>query len=373
MGLRKRKDSEEVVPENGDDFDIVPLDVKPKNIVRMPVGGILTPDKVSAVKFQQDKSGYAFSQVDIFIEQVAATLTYHEDKDHEKNLKIHDLEESLADSLEKQSVLQQTIGVFKVKGDVLVSGDGSYLTESQTASKSETIQQIQALTEENTSLKHKLSLSERDAQEAWVAYDSIREHIEKTLEPFIREKLELLATLEQELAKLQDTRAAVEAPLVVEASEEAEDLLDDSSFAESEEEPVAESTFEAFTQVQPLGKSPSKGWDDAPSAEVIQEDKLEDAVSSVEGEREHDGEDERKSSLMPVAPAISDETAQRRKAILLLSPEVAELESSAETIEIEIETIDFVEEYAETQTRPDLLALAPELSIDEGIENDPTS
>ena len=367
--LAKKKSGEEPTVDNdndNDNFDIAPLDVKTKKTVRMPVGGILTPDKIEAVRFQEDKPGYAFAQVDVFIEQVNETLVYYEDKSHEAKLQIHELEESLADSLERQGILQQTIGVFKVKGDPLVSQDGSYLTESQTAGSNELNQKIKLLTEEKITLQSKLTLSEKDAQEAWLAYDGIRDHIEKTLEPFIREKLELLAVAEQKLTGLQDQAIQADEGSALEAIvdntdkiepelvsdledtqlEVAQDLEDTQDLKDTQD--LEEHTFEGFTQTETLHNLSGKNWDGAPSAKVALDDEKKSEVEIP---------------VLPVAPTISAETAQRRKAILLQSPEVAELESSEEAIEIE--DLDFVEEDHKGQSRPDLLALAPELSPDE--------
>ena len=110
-----------------------------------------------------------------------------------------------------------------------------------------------------------------------------------------------------------------------------------------------EHTFEGFTQTETLHNLSGKNWDGAPSAKV-----------ALDAEKKSEVE----IPVLPVAPTISAETAQRRKAILLQSPEVAELESSEEAIEIE--DLDFVEEEDHKgQSRPDLLALAPELSSDE--------
>lgn len=365
LRLARKKSSEESIVDN-DNFDIAPLDVKTKKTVRMPVGGILTPDKIEAVRFQQDKPGYAFAQVDVFIEQVNETLVYYEETKHEDKLQIHELEESLADSLERQGILQQTIGVFKVKGDPLVSQDGSYLTESQTAGSNELNQKIKLLAEEKIVLQNKLTLSEKDAQEAWLAYDGIRDHIEKTLEPFIREKLELLVVTEQKLTTLQGQATQTDEINTLETVADSTDeiglelasAIEDTQFEVAPDQ--EEHTFEGFTQAETLQNLSSKNWDDAPSAKVAPDNEKK---SRIETTTLTVAPTVVETSALPVAPTISAETAQRRKAILLQSPEVAELESSEETIEIE--DLDFVEEDHKGQSRPDLLALAPELSSDE--------
>lgn len=125
--------------DSNDDFDLV--DWTPQT--SSPAAGgapapkaaradkpILRAEQVAAVRFHTQKSGYAFAQVETFVDQVEHTLTALEHAMYERDLIIHEQREEVADLQDRNATLAATIEVFRAKGDPMVASDGSYVTES---------------------------------------------------------------------------------------------------------------------------------------------------------------------------------------------------------------------------------------------------
>ena len=354
MALRKgkgRKSSNDL--PNEEEFDIAPLTVKETSSLKVPVGGLLTPDKVAAVRFQQDRPGYAFPQVEAFVEQTQETLAYWESKDHQNQLELHELDEQLRDSMEHRELLQATIEVFKTKGDPLLNADGSYMTESQVGGSDGDL--VFNLREENARLKKELSKSLKDAKDAWESEGILREYLEKELMPFTQAQAKELETLKSGQSKPQ-TGIAQDFD-GVEPLGEAESHLEELEVSEEvilpkyavEESSIEESPVEPkkplFNDPQTLQNISDKTWEDARSIEEEQEQTPKLIAT-----------DEAPSA--PAVPVRSADSNERRKSILLQSPEVVEIASNNGEIEIREET----KSESENMPRPHLLALAPEVS-----------
>lgn len=350
MALRKGKDkkSGNGLP-NDEEFDIAPLTVKEINPLKIPGGGLLTPDKVAAVRFQQDRPGYAFPQVEAFIEQTQETLIYWESKNHQNQLELHELDEQLRDLMEHRELLQATIEVFKSKGDPLLNADGSYMTESQVGVGEGDL--IFNLREENIRLKKELSKSMKDAKDAWESEGVLREYLEKDLMPFTQAQARELEGLKasQFNNKALSTGNSKEVENIAEPLPEINEVVlpKYASIENAQEESPLEEDKPLFNKPQTLQTLSDKTWEDAPSIR----DKEEIAPKLIA------------TGEAPIAPAVpirSVDSSDKRKSILLQSPEATEIASNNGEIDIREEKI--LDETL-SALRPNLLALAPEVAV----------
>lgn len=101
-----------------------------------PAAPLLTPQHVHNVRFHTAKPGYAFTQVEVFVQQVAETLQALEAEAATSDAVLREAHEEMAHLRDQVVDLQNTIEVFRAKGDVLVGADGTYVTESQLADTS---------------------------------------------------------------------------------------------------------------------------------------------------------------------------------------------------------------------------------------------
>ena len=90
--LKKKKKAEAETPppistnldvDPQDNFDILPSAPRIA-VVKTPPAGLLTVDKILAVRFNKAKEGYVYSQVETFTKQVETTLQYLENDKFEK-------------------------------------------------------------------------------------------------------------------------------------------------------------------------------------------------------------------------------------------------------------------------------------------------
>lgn len=186
-------ESFDVVPRNGSFDASSPLITPPADL--------LTANKVNAVRFHPTKPGYAFQQVEAFVEQVTETLKYLEQKMHSDQVALHDLQEDIDYLQERNLTLQATIEVFRAKGDPVSAPDGSYLTESG-------VQNSQAMADLTAQLN--AALAERDA-----AYASLQ--VMESMQPATTEPQPDPALNAQLAAAIAERDAAITALQVLQA------------------------------------------------------------------------------------------------------------------------------------------------------------
>jgi len=229
-----------------------------------PIAPLLTPQHVHNVRFHTAKPGYAFTQVEAFVQQVADTLQALEAEAATSDAVLREAHEELAHLREQVIDLQNTIEVFRAKGDVLVGADGTYVTESQLAD-------VAALTAERDTL-----LSQ--AQEWADAYQALEaqfhtleaQHAEMASRPTAEHTVDHDA-LEEQAAAL---RAAEASNIELQAS------------ATSLRSQIADLTA-ALTQAQENAarlEAEAQTRDASPSADTIQ--MLEDAAALVRSTQE---------------------------------------------------------------------------------------
>lgn len=203
---------------------------------------VLTSDKVDAVRFQPAKPGYAFEQVETFVDQVKETLGYLEGKAHQSEVTLREAREENLDLQERNMNLQATIEVFRAKGDPVRGDDGSYLTQSQVAAAPASSAELDAARAEAAALREQLAAahaeletlgaalaeSRADAERGWTAESELRSYLDETLMPWIAEQM---AAAEAVLAAAASTEQAE--PAETEPGDETEtgDGVDDEVLA----------------------------------------------------------------------------------------------------------------------------------------------
>ena len=145
----------------------------------------LTKNQVDAVRFQITKPGYAFEQVESFIEKTRNTLEFLEKEMKQDKLALAEAQDEIELLTERTQTLSATLEIFKVKGDAVVSEDGDYLTENK-------VSQQKKLAEENTHLKEQLLAAQNDANAGWEAEAELRKYIEVQLLPWLNKNKETI-------------------------------------------------------------------------------------------------------------------------------------------------------------------------------------
>lgn len=203
----------------------------------------LTKEQVDAVRFQVAKPGYAFPQVEAFIEKVKSTLTFLEKEMAKDKIALAEAQDEIELLSERSETLNATLEIFRVKGDALVNADGEYVTESQTNN-------TQKLIEENNYLKEQLRIAQEDANAGWEAEAELRKYIEVQLLPWLeKNKNTIVANLDndKEEAKIEEKQE----PLL--GSEE--DNTPDSEFLLEEEEPETVVEIDEIEEEAPIESS----------------------------------------------------------------------------------------------------------------------
>lgn len=164
-----------------DDFDLPQSSSAPESAALVPPADLLSSDKVAAVRFHPTKPGYAYNQVEIFVEQVLATLAYLEQRMHQDSVTLYEARDEIAYLQEKVMTLQATIEVFRAKGDPVTAADGSYVTESQVASGKD----LEVLRQDRDRLAAELEEQKAETARAWAAEDELRRYLDEQLAPWI--------------------------------------------------------------------------------------------------------------------------------------------------------------------------------------------
>lgn len=143
----------------------------------------LTKAQIDAVRFQVTKPGYAFAQVEAFVEKVRSTLDFLEKEMKKDKIALAEAQDEIELLTERAQTLGATLEIFKVKGDAVVDASGEYLTESQLA-------KTRKVEEENEYLKKQLRVSQEDANAGWEAEAELRKYIENELLPWLNKNKE---------------------------------------------------------------------------------------------------------------------------------------------------------------------------------------
>jgi cell division septum initiation protein DivIVA len=158
----------------------------------------LTKAQIDTVRFQVTKPGYAFAQVEAFVEKVRSTLEFLEKEMKKDKIALAESQDEIELLTERAQTLSATLEIFKVKGDAIVNPDGEYLTESQ-------VQKAQKLEEENKYLREQLRISQEDANAGWEAEAELRKYIETELLPWLnKNKEDIVNNIDSEKAALTE-------------------------------------------------------------------------------------------------------------------------------------------------------------------------
>lgn len=226
--MKRQKDHEEDVP-----FDVEPATPStPAESVAAPKD-LLSASKVEAVRFHPAKPGYAYDQVETFVDAVIRTLRYLENRMYQDDLAIHEAENENQLLDEQISTLKATIEVFRANGDPVGTTDGGFATASSVEDP--------ALRAERDSLAAALAASQAEVAD-------LRKYIDEQLAPWIAEQSSDNAEDESEEVAVSATTETVIEELVEEAEEPqpsvGEPVEDEVSTEEAIEEVVEEAPVE---------------------------------------------------------------------------------------------------------------------------------
>lgn len=167
----------------------------------------LTAAHIDAVRFNTAKPGYAFAQVEEFVQQVSDTLRRIEQDVHAKDTALHDAHEDIRHLQQQVGELQTTIEVFRAKGDPLVDEEGNYVRESAVA-------ELNTVARECEELRERLTQLESDIAQWDAAYTALEEE-NKTLTEQLHEATASVPTAsgsaEEEVERLQAALAEAQA------------------------------------------------------------------------------------------------------------------------------------------------------------------
>ena len=322
---------DDVMPLVQDDFDVLPP--APQTVVvKSPPAGLLTVDKVLAVRFNRAKEGYVYSQVEAFIEQIKTTLQYLENDKFEKATQLHANAEEINDLNERIQTLQATIEVFRVSGDPVTNTDGSYLTLSQVPAGME---EVMAKNIEIESLKNQLAQVSAEKEEAlenarvaWQEEATLRKYIEEDLLPWVKSREALIASISAPVVEAPVVETpVVEAPVVVAPAVEVPVAVAPTVEAPVVEAPVVVApTVEAPVVVAPAVEVPVAV---APAVEVPVAETPDPIV-------------------MPVVVAPVAETPEVELPVEEIDEEVQQVTSSDDGWDIEPEDLKKEDEFIET-------------------------
>jgi hypothetical protein len=349
-------------------FDIAPT--VPMAPVKKPPANLLTRDKVKVVGFHKavKGKGYVYSQVDTFVELVENTLEYLENALHDKDMAVYHAQEENNDLLERNSVLQATIEIFRANGDPIRTEDGDYLTESQIIGNGSDARdhEILALRAERDALAEDLTRAKAEAEAGWSAEADLRKYLEE-IQPWIQalEKSEFAdsvqkeapakETLNQEVSTPQETNT----PSVLPAPVPDTSVFDDEIIQETHV-PEEDTTVLAPTTIAPtvFGQDKTDSEDDGWGDETVDEPVAFPTQPSPK-------------AVPAVAPSTQEQTdppkvKKRRKDILLSAPEAAHLLSDGSADIKLIGEDDPLEATPVDQNGTPFLSTAPEVIALEG-------
>lgn len=222
--MKRQKDHEEDVP-----FDVEPAATSVDATPTAAPKDLLSASKVEAVRFHPAKPGYAYDQVETFVDAVTRTLRYLEHRMYEDDLAIHDAQEENNLLNEQISTLKATIEVFRANGDPVATADGGFATASSVEDP--------ALRAERDSLAAALAASQAEVLD-------LRTYIDEQLAPWIAEQSEESAEDEPAVAE----PATVEESL---PSETFEHVTNEDSQVAQESEPSKETATIEDEEVTP--------------------------------------------------------------------------------------------------------------------------
>jgi len=140
---------------------------------------LITSQQAKNVRFTTKKNGYAYDQVETFVDQVVNTLSFVEQKMLDDHELLTEAKQEIRSQEETIANLKATIEVFRAKGDVLTNTDGSFATASSTA------KEIAMLKKEIADLKEALAKSKEDADMGWAAEAELAKWVEEELKPWL--------------------------------------------------------------------------------------------------------------------------------------------------------------------------------------------
>lgn len=167
-------------PEDDVPFDVGPAAPAPAEGPVTPPKDILSASKVEAVRFHPAKPGYAYDQVETFVDAVIRTLRYLEQRMYQDDLALHEAEQENELLNEQIATLKATIEVFRANGDPVGSADGGFVTASSLDDS--------GLRAERDELAAALEAAQTEVAE-------LRAYIDEQLAPWIAEQEEADADL----------------------------------------------------------------------------------------------------------------------------------------------------------------------------------
>lgn len=243
-----------------DEYVDEPFDVEPV----MPVASsappaapkdLLSASKVEAVRFHPAKPGYAFDQVETFVDAVTRTLRYLEQRMYQDDVAIHEADEENDLLNEQIATLKATIEVFRANGDPVGTSDGGFATASTVEDP--------ALRAERDSLAAALLASQAEVAD-------LRLYIEQQLAPWIEEQgqndIASVDPINEAEESLEVTNPPIEDPALDEKS--IFEATAAAFSAQSDEETVVP---EFVSESNEVSAEESSNFVSAPESEVIDE------------------------------------------------------------------------------------------------------
>lgn len=265
--MKRQQDHDEDVP-----FDVEPVTPSVEQLSAAPKD-LLSASKVEAVRFHPAKPGYAYDQVETFVDAVTRTLRYLEQRMYQDDLAIHEANTENELLEEQISTLKATIEVFRANGDPVGAADGGFATASSVEDP--------ALRAERDSLAAALAASQAEVAD-------LRSYIDQQLAPWIAEQAEEDEESEEqpaeELAAKPIETTEVEAEVETPALEEAASDLEESLETEAAEAPTAlvdeKATFAATAAA--FAAQADDNWDEDDSDEWEDEPKVKPSADVKE-------------------------------------------------------------------------------------------
>jgi hypothetical protein len=262
--MKRQQDHDEDVP-----FDVEPVMPSVEQLPAAAPKDLLSASKVEAVRFHPAKPGYAYDQVETFVDAVTRTLRYLEQRMYQDDLAIHEANTENELLEEQISTLKATIEVFRANGDPVGAADGGFATASSVEDP--------ALRAERDSLAAALTASQAEVAD-------LRAYIDQQLAPWIAEQAE---EAEDESSEELTPKPAeslepveVEAPALEEMTSVAPEESIDPEVEEANVQKDEKATFAATAAA--FAAQVDDDWDDEDSDEWAYQPKVVTADDAKE-------------------------------------------------------------------------------------------
>jgi hypothetical protein len=247
--MKRKQDHDEDVP-----FDVEPVMPSVEQLPAAAPKDLLSASKVEAVRFHPAKPGYAYDQVETFVDAVTRTLRYLEQRMYQDDLAIHEANNENELLEEQISTLKATIEVFRANGDPVGAADGGFATASSVEDP--------ALRAERDSLAAALTASQSEVAD-------LRAYIDQQLAPWIAGQAEEDEEPSEEELSPKQVEAVEPAVLDEPAVERVSTVVAEDSLDIEVDEPIAQpdekATFAATAAA--FAAQANDDWDDQPKAD----------------------------------------------------------------------------------------------------------